>query len=405
MADDKADRDHVLPLEGTTVVELGNIVAAPFASQVLADMGADVIKVERPETGDAIRGAGPAGDATFAAFNRNKRSIALDLKSEEGRETYLTLAADADVIVENLGPNTVEKLGVGYNTINELNPRIVYLSIKGFQPGPYGDRPGMDMVAESMSGLTWMTGKPGDQPLRVGTSIADIGAALYGVIGVVAALRVRDRTGQGDRIDASLFESTTHWMSGWMAYAALVGESPSPMGATHPSFDLYDVFQVQDGDWVFVGVTNERHWQDFCESTGMDFLLNDDRFRTPDSRLEHKQTLIDTVRPELKDWDRDELVETLLSVDVPCAPVNEPADLLDDPHLDATNLLIECDARTEDGDQRVGTLLTPIRGKRTQTVHRSSAPALGEHSREVLRDFGFETDMIEQLIQEGTVEE
>lgn len=394
------DSGSRLPLEGVSVVELGNIVAAPFASLLLADLGAEVVKVEDPESGDVVRSAGETGQAIFNAFSRNKRSLALDLKSESGREAYWDLVAAADVVVENLGPGVADRLGVGYETLREHNPGIVYLSIKGFFEGPYGDRAGMDMVAEAMSGLAAMTGKPDDQPLRVGTSIADIGAALYGVIGILVALRERDRTGDGQRVDASLFASATQWLGYWMTYADMTGTDHPSLGTSHPSFSLYDVFETAtDDEYVFVGVTTDRHWPAFCRATDMGDLLADERFETAEKRRRNKDDLLDVVQAALREWDRDELVAALVDEDVPVAPVNQPSDLLTDRHLRETGLLASFGGATESKELR--TAITPVRGDRITTRQRHDPPALGEHSRAVLADLGYDADTIDSLVEAG----
>lgn len=393
--------DRSLPLEGTSVVELGNIVAAPFATLLLADLGADVVKVERPGTGDVVRSTGDSGKAIINAFSRNKRSLALDLKSEVGRAAYHELTASADIVVENLGPRVVERLGVGYEDLRKGNPRLVYLSIKGFFQGPYGDRPGMDMVAEAMSGLSAMTGEPDGPPLRVGTSIADIGAALYGVIGILVALRERDRTGEGQRVDASLFASATQWLGYWITHADMTGSDHPSLGSSHPSFSLYDIFVTADPESrVFVGVTTERHWPAFCRATGMEELLADERFETNTKRIDNKAELLETVQDTLEEWDQTELVTALLEEGVPAAPVNKPSDLLDDPHLAATDLLASFNG--VDGDC-LRTAMTPIQGDRIETRQQRDPPRLGEHSREVLGELGYDSTTINELVAAGVV--
>ncbi|MUV86982.1 CoA transferase [Natronomonas sp. CBA1123] len=396
---------EALPLSDVSVVELGNIVSAPFASLLLADLGADVVKVERPGSGDIMRNAGESGEAVVNAFNRNKRSIALDLQSDRGRAAYHDLAEAADVVIENLGPGVADRLGIGYDDLSELNAGLVYLSIKGFQPGPYGDRPGMDMVAEAMSGLAAMTGRPGDGPVRVGTSIADIGSALYGVIGVLTALRERERTGEGQFVDATLFESAAQWMGYWATYADMTGHDHPPLGSSHPAFSLYDVFETDESDrWVFVGVTTDRHWPAFCEAVDRPDLLADERFETPASRLDHKSELTEAAAEELADWNREELVDALLEAGVPAAPVNEPSELLEDDHLRETGMLVDFEGDHGGERKRLRTVKTPLSGDRIETEQRLDAPRLGEHSREVLADSGYDDADIDSLIEDGVIE-
>ena len=393
------------PLSDISVVELGNIVSAPFASLLLADLGADVVKVERPGAGDIVRNAGESGESVFNAFNRNKRSIALDLQSDAGREAYLDITAEADVVIENLGPGVVDRLGIGYEDIRRRNDGLIYLSIKGFHAGPYGDRPGMDMVAEAMSGLVAMTGRPGDGPVRVGTSIADIGSALYGVIGVMIALRERDRTGTGQRVDATLFEPATQWMGCWITYADMTGHDHPPLGSSYPAFALYDVFETNRPDsWVFVGVTSDHHWPGFCRAVDRPDLLADERFETPTSRLHHESALVAEAREEIATWDRDALVDALLDEGVPAAPVNEPSELLDDDHLVQTGLLVPFEGYHDGTAKRLRTVMTPIGGSRITTSQRLDVPRLGEHSRDVLRASGYDEGTISRLLEERILE-
>lgn len=390
-----------LPLSDLTVVELGNIVAGPFASLMLADLGADVIKVERPGRGDIIRDSSETGDAMFAALNRNKRSITLDLKSEAGREAMKELLADADVFVENLGAGATDRLGLGYEALKEDNPELIYLSIKGFQEGPYGDRPGMDVVAEAMSGLMSMTGEPGRKPVRVGTSIADIGGALYGVLGVFLALVERERTGEGQRVDGTLFEASAHWMCYWMVYAGLAGRDPPPLGASHPNWALYDVFRTRDEEWLFVGVTTERHWPAFCRAAGLEELATDERFETAEKRLRRSDELTEIVQDAVSEHDREPLLKALLAENVPAAPVNGPSELIDDPHLKATDLLTDVKVATDEGPVTQQTVLTPIVGDRIDTEQRREPPELGEHTESVLRERGLDDEAIEDLAERG----
>jgi crotonobetainyl-CoA:carnitine CoA-transferase CaiB-like acyl-CoA transferase len=386
-----------LPLSDLRVVELGNIVAGPFAGSMLADLGADVVKVERPGTGDIIRTQGETGEAMFAALNRNKRSITLDLKNEAGLAAFYDLIDDADVFVENLGRGAPERLGIGSEDLRDRNPALVYLSIKGFADGPYGDRAGMDVVAEAMSGLMSVTGEPGRQPVRVGTSIADMGAALYGVLGTLVALRERERTGEGQRVDGTLFEAAAHWMGYWTTYADLLGEDPDPLGASHPSWGLYDVFPTEGG-WLFVGVTTKRHWPAFCRAVDAEHLLADERFDTVDKRRANKAELTQTVREHLSDWDREEALDVLYAENVPAAPVNKPSDLLDDEGLEAAGVLARFDV---DDDRASQTTMTPVTGERFGPGQYRDPPSLGAHAAEVLAEAGLDDERVAELRADG----
>lgn len=384
--DSSGTAERTGPLSDLRVLELGNIVAGPFASSILADLGAEVVKIERPGVGDAIRSSGDSGDAIFDALNRNKRSIALDLKDDEDVDTLYDLVDVADVFIENLGRGTPESLGIGAETLRERNPELIYLSIKGFQQGPYGDYAGMDVVAEAMSGLMSVTGEPGRQPVRVGTSIADMGAAMYGVLGVLVALRERDRTGEGQRVDGTLFESAAHWMGYWLTYADRFGENPEPLGASHPSWGLYDVFEMQGG-WLFVGVTNDRHWEAFCDATDLTDLTEDERFATAADRRANKQVLLETVQNALRDRDREALFDALADVGVPAAPVNDPSDLADDPGLEAAGYLAHFHA-THDGDSiPEQTVMAPISGERFGPQQYRDPPEIGEQTEDIIREW------------------
>ncbi|MFB6281569.1 MAG: CaiB/BaiF CoA transferase family protein [Haloferacaceae archaeon] len=399
MTDASASRED-LPLADLRVVELGQIVAGPFAGQLLADMGADVVKVERPGRGDVIRTLGETGDAMFAALNRNKRSITLDLKDDAGVEALRELVAEADVFVENLGRGVAERLGIGYDDLAATNPGLVYLSIKGFQEGPYGDRAGMDVVAEAMSGLMSVTGEPGRQPVRVGTSIADMGAATYGVLGVMLALRERERTGEGGRVEGTLFEAAAHWMGYWTTYADLLGEDPEPLGASHPSWGLYDVFET-DGGWLFVGVTTERHWPAFCRAVGAEDLVADERFDTAAKRRERKAELTAVVADRLAGRDRATLLDALHDEGVPAAPVNRPSDLLDDPGLSEAGVLARFVAESGGETHELQSTLTPVFGDGFGPAQYRDPPGLGEHTAEVLRERGVPDARVEDLRDRG----
>lgn len=368
-------------------MELGQIIAGPIVSLILADLGATVVKVEHPAGGDRMRTSGAAGDAMFQTMNRNKRSVTLDLKSDSGREVYERLAADADVVIENLGPGAVESLGIGYDDLSEGNPGLIYLSVKGFFEGPYGDRASMDVVAEAMSGFMQMTGEKDGKPLRAGTSVADIAAGLYGAIAITVALAERERTGEGQKLTAGMFESLTNWMWYWTAYAQFQGRDPEPLGASHPAMAVYDVFQTADDEWIFIGVVSDPQWEDICEVLDRPDLLAADRFETAEDRLDRKQELLRIVQSDVGGWDRDELLEELYDVGIPAAPLTDPSGLIDDPHLAQTGLLAE-PGRDDGGDFQA--LLTPVVGDRIEPANRRRPPKLGEHTDEILAEFGLD---------------
>lgn len=379
-----SDSEEQLPLSGITIVELGNLIAAPYTGLVLSDLGAEVIKVERPKTGDLIRQAGDSGTAMFTAMNRNKRSISIDLKSDAGCIAYQDLVGEADAIIENMKPGATEQLGIGYETLCEDNEELIYVSITGFlQGGFYEDRPGMDVVAQAMSGLMRMTGSPGDKPLRAGTSIIDFGTGMYATIGLLLALWKREFTGEGQKIDAGLFETASHWSNYWTIFAQLFGD-PSPLGSSHPGFGLYDVFETEPDEWLFVGIVSERHWPAFCEAIDAPDLLNDNRFETNELRQKNVEALYDMVQQRFRGKERTEIIESLLDVGVPAAPVNQPSELVDDPHLSAIDLLVE----TEADEETVQAMLTPLQGDEIDVSNRWDPPKLGEDTAAVFDSLG-----------------
>jgi len=374
------------PLDELRVLEVGNIVAGPFAGSILADLGADVVKIEHPETGDFVRSTGDVGKAIFYALNRNKRSVALDLKQADDLDALYELVEVSDVFIQNLGPGTASRLDIDYPSLKRRNINLIYLSIDGFRAGPYAEYPGMDVVAEAMSGLMSVTGEAGGQPFRVGTSIADMGSALYGLLGVMIALRERKRTGQGQRVDGTLFEATAHWMGYWLTYADWFDENPDPLGASHPNWGLYDVFEMEGG-WLFIGVTNDRHWDTFCEAVEMDEIRTDERFKTHSNRLKNKSELLATVQEQIKDMSRETLFKRLASNGVPAAPVKQPSDLTDDPGLEAAGLLARFETADEDAADQLQSILAPVSGDRFETHQYRNPPNIGEHNTEVLTEW------------------
>src|SRR5919205_1509936 len=288
-----------LPLAGVRVLELGHIVAGPTAALILADLGADVVKIERPDGGDQARRMSGNG-SVFHFLNRNKRSMIIDLKAHAGKEVFRRLVRTADVVLDNYAPGVLDRLGLGYDDLAATNPRLVYLSLKGFLPGPYEHRPSLDELAQMMGGLAYMTG-PRGQPLRAGASIIDIGAATYGVIAILAALAQRERTGCGERIVAGLYETSVFWVGQWMAMSALNGEPSVPMPEAGQSvrmgWGIFHLFPTADeGEQVFIAVTSNAHWERFCQALDLPDLFADERLKTNAGRNAAQEWTLPRIR-------------------------------------------------------------------------------------------------------------
>lgn len=404
------------PLADVLVVELGHIVAGPFCSLLLADLGATVVKVEHPDGGDVTRDSSPLGNASFNYINRDKVSVTLDLKHEAGKAVFFDLVREADVLVENYGPGTTERLGVGYDDLREENPQLVYCAVKGFNDGPYADYPALDPVAEALSGLMSVTGYPDHPPARCGTSIADMAAALYGALSVVAALRQREHTGEGQKVSAPLFESTVALMGYWLAYAQAYDADPDPLGAGHTNWAPYDVFRTasggdtdsertdeaaRDADWVFIGPSSQRQWEGLCAA--LDLSLDDRaEYATREKRLEHKHALNAELSEALRSFERDDVVSRLREAGVPVAPVNDVRAVADDPHLVATDALAEVET-VEGAPARVRVPRYPVRSTAFERRESQSPPALGGDTEAVLRSLGYSEGRIADLVAAGVV--
>ena len=389
---------EALPLDGLRVLELGHIIAGPSAGLLLADLGADVVKVERPGEGDQSRGM-PAGTAAnFHFLNRNKRSIAIDLKgSHEGRELFLRLASRADVVIDNFAHGAVEGLGLGYDVLSAANTRLIYLAVKGFLPGPYEARPFLDELAQMSAGLAFMTG-PRGQPMRAGASIVDVGAAAYGVIAVLAALQQRARTGVGQKITSGLYETTVFWVGQWLANYAATGEPSVPMPeirqGTRMGWGIYQLFTAADDEQVFIGITSNAHWERFCTEFKLDDLLGDERLSDNTKRVAARRWLPARIAEEMRRYPSAELSERLERARVPFAPLRRPDQLVDDPHLNAGKQFVETPLPGR-GLAKLPKL--PVRSTAFELGLRRPAPKLGEHTREVLAECGLSNDEIDAL--------
>jgi crotonobetainyl-CoA:carnitine CoA-transferase CaiB-like acyl-CoA transferase len=386
------------PLKGIRVVEFAHMVMGPTCGLVLADLGAEVIKVE-PLEGDNTRRLQGAGAGFYPIFNRNKKSIALDLKSPEGMEIVLQLIDGADAVTENFRPGALDKLGLGYADLSRRNPRLVYCTLKGFLSGPYQERPALDEVVQMMGGLAYMTGLP-DRPLRVGSSVNDIMGGMFAAIGILAALRERETTGRGKLVKSALFENTAFLVSQHMAQYAITGEAPPPMSVKKPAWGIYDIFTTRDDDRLFVGVVTDTQWEVFCREFGQPELAANADIRTNGQRVKHRDWLIPRVGEVFKAWSRVELEKKLEEIGLPYAPINKPWDLFDDPHLNASGGLMEM--RVAEGKSiKVPTLPLELDGERLGK--RNDPPTVSENVRELLAGLGYTTDKVESLIERGIV--
>ncbi len=394
------------PLTGIRVLELSHTVMGPTAGLILAELGADVIKIEPAPKGDHTRGLGGFAAGFFAAFNRNKRSLALDLKQPEGQRAFQRLAAKADIVLENYGPGTMERLGSGYDVLEKVNSRLIYLALKGYLAGPYEHRPALDEVVQFQTGLAYMTGPPG-QPLRAGASIIDIMGAMFGVIAVQAALRERDTTGKGQRVSSALFESAAFLMSTHMAGIAITGEDMPPMPARKGAWAIYEVFPCAAGGQLFIGVTSDQQWNRFVEEFALQDLAKDPRLQTNVMRRDERAWLIPKLKEVIARYPQAEAAQKLERANCSWSPVGQPKDLYEDAHLMATGGLLDVFLSRAGGNDGVKTRLPalPVEfgAARERPGVRRQSPRMGEHNAEVLGEAGFTAAEIEALVARNVV--
>ncbi|MDA8247808.1 MAG: CaiB/BaiF CoA-transferase family protein [Rhodospirillales bacterium] len=392
------------PLAGLRVLDLGHTIMGPCAGLILADLGADVVKIE-PPAGDPTRRLPGFGAGFFATFNRNKRSLALDLKRPEGRAALHRLAARADILLENYGPGTMERLGCGWEVLEPLNPRLIYLALKGYLAGPYEDRGALDEVVQMQSGLATMTGPPG-RPLRAGASVIDIMGATFGVVGVLAALRERERTGRGQRVGSALFESAAFLVGSHIAGSVVTGGPMPPMPARRGTWGVYDVFEAADGVQLFVSITSDAQWQRFCAAFGLPDLLADARLASNAGRVAARDWLIPQLAGCLRAFAGAAIVARCEAASLPCARIAHPLDLLQDAQLQAGGLLdTALTVLGGGGGERVGLPALPLEfgpARRRGGLARQP-PAIGEHGAEVLREAGFAAAEIARLTAAGVL--
>jgi crotonobetainyl-CoA:carnitine CoA-transferase CaiB-like acyl-CoA transferase len=392
-----------LPLEGIRVLELGHIVAGPTAGLILADLGADVIKIEDPSRGGDQSRSNPTGLATFYFLNRNKRSFAVNLKEPEGKELFLKFAASADVILDNYAPGVLQRLGVDYDSVSEINPRIIQCSINGFLKGPYARRPALDEVAQMMGGIAFMTGLK-DQPMRIGASVTDISVATYAVIGILSALLQRNQMGRGQRLTSGLFETVVFWVGQHMSSFAVGGEPSVPMPVrrmgTRFRWGVFDLFRAADGKQVFIGITSNRHWETFCREFAQSELGAHPNLQNNEARTRARDWLIPRVQEIAGSYESNDLMGKLEKAEVPYAPVNSPADLYEDPYLMGhENRLLPVEA----GQKTVRLPALPFESEEFQFSVRRQPPRLGEHSREILQELGLSDSDMDRLVRNKVV--
>lgn len=389
--------DTPLPLTGVKVLEFCQTIMGPTAGLVMADLGADVVKIEPAPGGDKTRRLSGFAAGFFAGFNRNKRSIALDLKSEDGRAAAHRLVADADVVIENYAPGTMEKLGCGYETLKAVNPRLIYCALKGFLSGPYENRLALDEVVQFMAGMAYMTGPPG-RPLRAGASVIDIMGGSYAVIGLLCALKEREATGKGQFVKSALFESTAFLMTQHLAGEVVTGRETPPMPARQGAWSVYETFETRDGRHVFIGLTSDNHWRRFRDRFGLDHLKDDPDFTTNESRVAIRPKLLPLVAEIAKRYDHDALLAILEEVGVPFSPVARPTDLFDDAQMNAGGRMLPVETP---GGAVAKLPRLPIEVGDHDFGLRKQPPKVGEDTADVLRGAGFNETEIDRLISSG----
>jgi crotonobetainyl-CoA:carnitine CoA-transferase CaiB-like acyl-CoA transferase len=394
-----------LPLEGVRVVELTHMVMGPACGMVLADLGAEVIKVE-PLVGDNTRRLMGAGAGFFPLFNRNKKSLALDITQPAGLEVLLKLLATADVFSENFKPGSMDKLGLGPTALRALNPGLIYVAHKGFLPGPYAQRTALDEVVQMMGGLAYMTGPPG-QPLRAGSSVNDIMGGMFGAIGVLAALLQRQTTGQGQVVQTGLFENNILLVAQHMMQFAVTGQPPAPMPSRISAWGIYDVFTVKEGEQIFLAVVSDSQWTAFCDAFGWSDLRVNTHIAMNNQRVQARDWLMPELRRRLQTRSAADIAATFEACGLPCALIKRPQDLFDDPHLQQTQGLspvripFDASMAARDIDTHMALLPLTLNGQRPPL--RLPPPSVGQDTAELLSSLGYGAEQQSTLVRQGIV--
>lgn len=390
-------------LDGVKILDLSSALAGPYCTMMLADMGAEVIKVEPPE-GDVSRSWGPPfieGESSyFLSINRNKKSIVINLKSEKGKEIVLKLAEKCDVFVENFRPGVAKRLGVDYETVKKVNPKIIYCSISGFgQEGPYRDYPAFDQILQGMGGLMSITGEPGRPPVKVGIPITDIAAGMFAAYGIVCALFYREKTGKGQYVDVSMLDSQVAWLTYQAGRYFATGEIPGPIGSGHPLIVPYQAFKTKDG-YINIAAGNDNLFRSLCKVLGVEHLADDPRFNTNPKRVENREELVKILEEIFVQKTTSEWLELIRKAGVPCGPIYNVADVVNDPQVLFRKMVVEIN-HPKSG--RIKVTGVPVKLSESPGDVRLPPPMLGQHTVDILKFLGYSDEDISKLKDEGVV--
>ncbi|TMV09259.1 CaiB/BaiF CoA transferase family protein [Arenibacterium halophilum] len=388
-----------LPLAGIRVVEFSHMVMGPACGLVLADLGAEVIKIEPAGKGDNTRRLGGSGTGYFAMFSRNKKSIAIDIKSDEGRKVVRDLVKTADIFTENFRPGALDKMGFGYEALSQINPGLIYVSLKGFLAGPYEERTALDEVVQMMAGLAYMTGLPG-KPMRAGASVNDVMGGMFGAIGALAALNRRNATGKGEYVTSGLFENCVFLVGQHMAQSAITEQPLQPMSLRTPAWGVYDIFETSDGAQLFLSAVTDKQWQGLCNAFGWNDLGHDARLATNTDRVAARATLVPELAQRLKAHPRARIVDTANAAGLPWADVNTPDAMKTDPHLVDSGGLV--DVTLDDGKEMALPAL-PIGFGSARFGLRGDLPAIGADGADILADIGYSPEQVAAMTASGVL--
>ena len=397
---------NLKPLSDITVLDLSRVLAGPYCTMMLGDLGADVIKIERPGAGDDTRHWGPPNiggeSAYYLCVNRNKRSLTVNLKAPEGQEMVRQLAGKSDILIENYKMGTLQKMGLGYEDLKKINPGIIYCSITGFgQTGPYKDKPGYDFLIQAMGGVMSFTGDPEGPPMKVGAAIVDITAGLFASSAILAALRLREKTGQGQYIDISLLDAMVAWLSNVGSNYLVSGELPKRYGNAHPNIIPYEPFKTKDGVYIVLAIGNDAQWKRFCELAGLQHLADDPKYATNTQRVKDRKTLIPIIAETMLTKTSQEWMTELEKLKIPTGPINTLDKVFSDPQVLAREMLAEIPHPTA---KRLKMVASPMKLSNTPCEITKHPPLLGEQTDEVLKEkFGYSEDKITELRKNGII--